>query len=777
MKKIIFILFLTSIQIFAQDFEPQQAVFDINGNANYLISADSALFKQNNMILGWHWGGDTSMTSALRMNQKHFQSPGYYGNPTQYNHFPASELLVNQNLILCTPVVGWHWSRFFPAQSMSMQFEPTLRITKPDSFITRANDSYNSVFGFQTVRGYIPSNSQDENYNRLILSTDSLVGTMVLEKPWICNTFEYIPPPEGETDEFFWMPEYNSNLDSLYRKDYNGKEMYLSINLRRLDNGIGFNIDPVIAISLPYRLVNGSLGRIRFQNIPDTLFAVTTRGVQLAMVASPDNPDTFYIRRNMLPVDGQFNTNDITIFAKFISDNDVPLNPYFKPGKGTLYSPIDSLKIEVTYHGNCNIAINWLKIECKTAVDLFDGAYDDSLTANAQSALTHYTQQDFENKNIRPLRFYTVYEKCQPWIWGSYRYLNKLIGNICMTEANPSFPKHFNYYVNPPNYLPSIGLPSDGLIVPPYNPKGQIQSPANVRAHTVMGYKWGYKLYGNADTLKSDWETFFTSGSFTRSLKWLRDTASLSDYMNLLGRTDSYQSALERMKYKDFADSNQYFFLYLGKNWWVQNTVGSDWHFTYHDDLNKDTFAIVYRRPDTGEETRAWMWSSLIMGAKGFMMDREYTWPRHPFHQPDQNPPLWTAIGFGHEQTYYDSYNLNGLSDWAFLKSDDVGKDFLDITNDYSFLYNYIDTDYIRDSLGISPNRIYLSRKSLRTEVRKVFDVLRSNDSLLMRLRLASWYGKGFKVLHNQDTAKFGQDTILKKFISLNPDSIFTKRI
>jgi hypothetical protein len=247
--------------------------------------------------------------------------------------------------------------------------------------------------------------------------------------------------------------------------------------------------------------------------------------------------------------------------------------------------------------------------------------------------------------------------------------------------------------------------------------------------------------------------------------------------MNLLGRTDSYQSALERMKYKDFADSNQYFFLYLGKNWWVQNTVGSDWHFTYHDDLNKDTFAIVYRRPDTGEETRAWMWSSLIMGAKGFMMDREYTWPRHPFHQPDQNPPLWTAIGFGHEQTYYDSYNLNGLSDWAFLKSDDVGKDFLDITNDYSFLYNYIDTDYIRDSLGISPNRIYLSRKSLRTETRKVFDVLRSNDSLLMRLRLASWYGKGFKVLHNQDTAKFGQDTILKKFISLNPDSIFTKRI
>ncbi len=65
MKKLMIIIFLTSLNIFAQDFEPNQVEFNINGNPNYLISADSALFKQNNLILGWHWGGGKSMTNPL----------------------------------------------------------------------------------------------------------------------------------------------------------------------------------------------------------------------------------------------------------------------------------------------------------------------------------------------------------------------------------------------------------------------------------------------------------------------------------------------------------------------------------------------------------------------------------------------------------------------------------------------------------------------------------------------------------------------------------------
>ena len=81
------------------------------------------------------------------------------------------------------------------------------------------------------------------------------------------------------------------------------------------------------------------------------------------------------------------------------------------------------------------------------------------------------------------------------------------------------------------------------------------------------------------------------------------------------------------VKYANFYDTLHNGFLYNGKHWWAQGTYGSDWNFMRKDTGNsyKDTFAIVSRRPDSGEETSELMWSSLIMGCKGIMIDREQT--------------------------------------------------------------------------------------------------------------------------------------------------------
>jgi hypothetical protein len=218
--------------------------------------------------------------------------------------------------------------------------------------------------------------------------------------------------------------------------------------------------------------------------------------------------------------------------------------PYNTPGS----SEIDSLKLDVIYKSNnCPVAIDWIRIECKTAQDLQRGLYDSSLIANAQRAFTNLTSQKFKAKGIRPLRFYTVDEKGDPWIWGSFRYINKLIGNIGTTEINPPYPKHFNYYVNPPNFLPSIGYPTDGLMALPYYSKGS--------DYHALGHKWGFKLYGSnptPDTLNSDWEAFFVHAYQDTNWRWLRENASITEYLNILSSSDGYQPVLERMKYSNF---------------------------------------------------------------------------------------------------------------------------------------------------------------------------------------------------------------------------------
>ncbi len=70
MKTIILLLLAINISLFAQNLEPTQSKFYIEGDS-VLINSDLPLFKQNRMLLGWHWGGGKKMTEALKMSQIH----------------------------------------------------------------------------------------------------------------------------------------------------------------------------------------------------------------------------------------------------------------------------------------------------------------------------------------------------------------------------------------------------------------------------------------------------------------------------------------------------------------------------------------------------------------------------------------------------------------------------------------------------------------------------------------------------------------------------------
>ena len=242
MKKLLFI-FLAIISICnlnSQNTEPLTHLFSIrNENSTYDTIAPSpnySLFQQNQVLRGWHWGGGESMTSNIGGNQWHGLNPYRDGN----NWYDVDTNIFSDgvDLILLVPVITDKHDNFYsPLFSTGFKYEPTLRITNPGSYNVRDNE----IFGFGSIRGYISSNPLDTNYSRLVLTTDSLINTTVLKDPWICNEFYYKQYVSAEKDDRKWFPWFyydnthtnpvvNQNIDSIMGRDYNGLEMYFTIN-------------------------------------------------------------------------------------------------------------------------------------------------------------------------------------------------------------------------------------------------------------------------------------------------------------------------------------------------------------------------------------------------------------------------------------------------------------------------------------------------------------------------------------------------------------------
>ncbi|MCX6146875.1 MAG: T9SS type A sorting domain-containing protein [Candidatus Kapabacteria bacterium] len=499
MKKLLLIIFILNyFSIYSQNTEPAQHQFNVNGTSKYL-SADSADFKQDNFLLGWHWCSGKSMTKALDMNQGHVNIGAGIKADT-------ADLAENINLLVNVPSISnwFNWAVFSPLYGRSIKYEPTLIIDNIGKN-TRPNDSSNAIFGFKSYKGYIDTNSTNENYNRLVvMPTYASIGDTVLSKPWVCNQFEYIKSSDLDT-----IPHASPRV---YYRDYNCYEMYFTINLRRLYASGVQDTTKVLAIRMPYVTLDSSSGYIKFSELPsptanDTIIQTYNRGkYQNLQSVYPTN--TLYITKNMLP---NGSDRDITISAKFIC-NGVDVNPHFKPGvTGDAYSPIDSLNIEVVYLDTTSIAIDWIKIETKLSQDLHKGLYDTLLIKNVQNTLDTFSLSKYAAKGIKLGRIYTIDETGDIPYWAGYRYINKLMGNIFTTEINPPFTDIYNYYVNPPDYIHSVDFAVKDLVAAPYITYSNATNNENVKIQRTNFFRWSYKLYGDADTLNSAYETFFAN--------------------------------------------------------------------------------------------------------------------------------------------------------------------------------------------------------------------------------------------------------------------------
>jgi hypothetical protein len=212
MKKIILIaiILVATCVSYGQDKEPTQVKFKLYADTTEHLSAEHPVFKQDKMILGWHWdyGRNKKLSEALGCNKMHgkvnYDSVFYQPSPYVYEKWVfdanTSNLGDSLNFIICAPVVGHNWECGTPVNSMAMEYEPTLEILNPSEFQTRDE----GIFGFQNVGGDISNNPGDENYGRLMLRKDSTghIGT-VLSNAWMTDAFDYRIVEFEDTDPFY----------------------------------------------------------------------------------------------------------------------------------------------------------------------------------------------------------------------------------------------------------------------------------------------------------------------------------------------------------------------------------------------------------------------------------------------------------------------------------------------------------------------------------------------------------------------------------------------
>ncbi|MEN6510426.1 MAG: hypothetical protein ABFD00_01155, partial [Chloroherpetonaceae bacterium] len=709
------------------------------------------------------------------------------------------------------------------SHNIAFQYEPTYRVNlaaPAENWEPRQFDTTGYAFGFGTVRGYISSIQNDPNYDRLQLFQDSLVNQAVLAEPWISNDLASIAQVErNEQQNIHILPDtvfnvYNDpvpvswdtlisydRLDSLMKRtpilrgeDWKGINFYLTINLRRLkSNDIAMNNDTILAIRMPYITLDSAgqrqRGSIRFDSIPspvytDTFHLPNKRGLVRKLLQRPMDSlgfpvsiDTIYITRNMLPR-GNETERDITISAFFVCDGNVLQPPYGSlnnyglkdywgrdpfPYSGRLQT-IDTLKIEVIYKGNSDIGIDFLKIETRASRELSMGYLDRGIIRKMQEDIDSLTSTRFRNDSIQLFRWYTVDEPSSRY-WFSQHYMTKLIGRVFTFEGGSelthnggqAYPQ-YAYYTNPSiNWFGTGGIgiwPSTVPFIP------EVVIDDDTTTNKALGWlvENCYDCYPEWPSIPDSVKTMLLKTShyetvmhYTKYFNFFKDSnISPVEYTNGINFNYGVLFSLERSDYNVYGPAHRDF-LYDNRPWWGQTWIDQGYNFDRTNKLKSITNSGAIR-VITGEEFRYFMYNIILYGAKGFVLDGED-------EQSDR-------LKLHHGQGLVDRLNYNNDNAWTFLDREEIGGDFLSLTDTNEKFHRYIQIDTVARYLRIDSSRYYVGRRSMRREFKKISEYIRNNNTLLMRLKLQAAMSKGFRRFYTQDP-KITPDTMMKQYIDI----------
>ena len=338
-------------------------------------------FDHHRFALGSQWGVPTR-SLAKRIHHR-FYNEKWSGRAldTATIHIPrnsGTQYFSSNNITMLSYnfSVAHRWSPGIAA--------PTGTVNGYDwNFNPPANDTNGLVFGFWHREG----GTIMPNYSYKLM-TDSAVGygsggRLVLSQP-VNNLYKNGGIP------FYSGADVSTHKDVKAR---NGRHWYFSITLNRADalyNDSTNANDTVLTIKIPVQYKNSSgslfIKKIRF----DSILQVGTQTANIKyhsrggfmdtrLVFSPDKDSILTIRRSMLPKFSD--TSQITLSGYFTCPLPYPVdsvpghpNPSFsfpnEKGK------IDSLNVEIYYHGKCNITIRDCMIGTQMSRWVFRGERD-----------------------------------------------------------------------------------------------------------------------------------------------------------------------------------------------------------------------------------------------------------------------------------------------------------------------------------------------------------------------------------------------------------------
>ncbi len=793
--KTIIIFLLAVMVVLSQNGEPSTRTFTwntINGSITDTLNTNNDYFKLNSFIIGWMWGGERKISQVMKVNQADTEP----GNPI---YLDANRYNDNTNLFIRAK----HNSNNFythckednsVVHTKSLLYSVVLKIDTVDNYklVKLPNDPENHVFGFKTKSSTcIDSQFTDDNKWRLIVNDSVPENTVILQDPMPNNLLHFHQTNEADGRD----------------TSFTGRAYYLSINLRRLDNNDGYGSDTVLILEVPYLYNNKTTllpGIATFSKLPkDSINAFLDKSVlnyQYGNLwATQDESSTkMVITKNMLPMITDSSKGDITI-SGYIDFNGIDIAPYknHRLKEHSLYADslqIDKLNLKVTYKGGCKIAIGWLKYESPNTRKLVNGVYDDIIYNGIQANFNAFTDNSFSSRNIN-LKRLTINVEGSPINWAVERHISKLLGDIITGSNGISLPLHYDYYINSADKWISFSN-IHSYISNPFNGYNDFNYQTGTNEWKTSGLASGYKIKAMSKTpanlFESEWETYLrydNTKTTSRLVEEMRgaplDVYTDSEKLSYAGGPMSIQAYWEHKQYTRLVDKFMTGFQYSDKPWFAQSFVEN---FVYKAPV--DTVHVSYSivTPDgfriiTPEEFKLMNWNALILGAKGLIydgdadavesMDSTFNPPK-PTNNP--NLRLLPSESVLMNRMNIDWATLLSMDDDEFINHPQSTSDFLDHTYDHLNLYNgNHNLDIVAATMDVPKNRIFVGKRSIRREMKRLHNWVRTNESTLMDLRLQAWYGKGYKIWYNQHPKWDTSSKKIQEFI--NVDSIKTVKL
>ncbi|MFN9340271.1 MAG: hypothetical protein ACK6BZ_12370, partial [Candidatus Kapaibacterium sp.] len=665
-------------------------------------------------------------------------------------------------------------------------------------------DPSGGAFGFLSRNSGYDSVFADGNKQRVYRANTISPGTIILSHPY--------PNDELMRDETNVSP----SLTTEDQRNVYGYDMYLTLNVRLLDVQTSLPDDTVLIVRLPYTTKPGKGALLNptrysvFDSIPSLMGAIVPitanfkpiyRGSHAVMAASTAN--AFIITRRMLR-----DTASITFSAHCQlrgddgdgvlagSENHALWHIDYRANYDTIIggqvynrhktstgasARITRMEPEIIYKGNCDIAIDWVRLETKAAKQLFSGQKDNQIRQSVQTAIDRCST--FWGSYPGRLRWHRIWvtEEDLPRTFHANGYANRLFKGRATTETGYTTAHIFREFDEN-----GIGIES---VDPPYTRyrAGQIQYYTEHSAReTGIKENWRGDTYSLFPSVPAPfiWNSTYApsahnfglyNGYFKRFAANPKDdlynfgtlpsaTITGSNEYRLSWRwPNSSLMMAENAAHRYAADP---YFLFDTKHRWYTSVwvspllVIKDFSnfgiCTSGVNCPRNT-QFEYLRTNTGEELRFTHWLSRILGSQGdvIWVNRSKSIVSNWDDVLITNPPVpnntngdlyRSYIGYHTIPTYNNAAPAPTNKQW--LRNESLGSDYLQ-TNDPTFIDVFSpNPNIVADTLGIQPGKFFLGRKTMRYETKQHHDWVRTVDDTLLRLDLDYWYGKGFRTFN-----------------------------